>query len=111
MVALTNAANSKLLTEAHEYGQYLAEMLAASHFSVEEKQAWAFLLPNMTPEQLAKFDAILKADIKTQAGAELEDLLVTIRAAQHKSDLSMAALREKTHNALDGIEKDIEAAG
>jgi|GEM_PF-1671690 len=110
MVAPTKDANGNLLTEAREYGRYLAEMLAASHFSVEEKQAWAALIPDMIPEQLAKLDAILKADINKQANAELEDLLVIIRAAEHKRDLSLAALRTKTHDALADIQKDINAA-
>ena len=110
MAGTNAAADDKLLAEAREYGQHLAEMLAASHFSAEEKEAWAFLIPEMSNEQLKKFDAVLRADMSAQSAGELEDLVVSIRAAQHKRDLSLSALNEDTHQKLDQIEKDIEAA-
>lgn len=104
------AANVQL-DDARAYGQHLAEMLAASHFSAENKEAWAFLIPEMTPEQLGKFDAILRADMTAKTTHELEDLIISIRAAQHKRDLSLAALDAETDKAFDDLEEEIEAAG
>ena len=55
--------SQQLLNDAREYGKHIAEMLAASHFTAEEKQAWAVLVPDMTLEQLEKFDALLQAGV------------------------------------------------
>lgn len=52
----------KKVPESQEYGKQLAQMLAASHFSDQQKRAWAALVPVMTATQLKKFHALLKAD-------------------------------------------------
>lgn len=103
-------ASQSALNDAREYGKHLAEMLMASHFTAEQKEAWAFLIPEMSSEQLAKFDAILRADMTAKSTHELEDLIVSIRAAQHQRDLSLDALDTKTDQDFDDIEKEIEAA-
>lgn len=95
---------------AREYGQHLAQMLAVSSFSDEAKQAWAALVPSMTPDQLIKFDELLKADMKAQTSVELEDTVVAIKAAQHSHDLSEAALGAKVDQTLDTIEAELDSA-
>ncbi len=110
MVASNSADINSKVTKAREYGEHLASMLVASHFSVAEKEAWAFLVPGMTPEQLVRFDQLLQADMAALAGHEMQDLLVELKAAQHKRDLSLAALNEKTHQTLDALTQDIEDA-
>lgn len=106
-----NWAKFMSTTDAREYGKHLAEMLAASHFSLEEKQAWAALVPVMTAAQLVQFDTLLRADMQAEASHELEDLLIAVKAAQHKRDLSVTAANEQAHQELDAIQKELEAAG
>lgn len=99
-----------MANEAKEYGQHLAAMLAASHFSTQEKQAWAKLVPSMSPEQLAKFDGLLRADMRAQSAHELENTSIALREAMHKRDLALSALNLSTHAALDALEQDLRAA-
>jgi hypothetical protein len=103
-----NTSRANLLSDARAYGAHLAEMLAASHFSAEEKQAWAELVPLMTPTQLGKFDALLQDDMQAEVRTELEDLFVTIKAALHQRDLSLVAIQEQAHQDFDAVEKELE---
>ena len=96
--------------DAREYGQHLTLMLAASHFSAAEKQAWAELVPAMTKEQLIKFDALLQADMRALSAHELESTSIALRAAMHKRDLALSALNQDAHQALDELEQEIQAA-
>jgi hypothetical protein len=102
--------DSKNKSDAKDYGQHLAAMLAVSRFSPEAKQAWAALVPSMTPDQLAKFDAMLQADMKAQAAGQLEGAAVQIKAAQHKRDFALSALDTQTNQALDDIEAQLKSA-
>lgn len=102
--------NVETTAKAREYGQHLAQMLAVSSFSDEAKQAWAALVPDMTPEQLIKFDELLKADMKAQTSVELEDTVVAIKAAQQSHDLSQVALGAQIDQTLDSIEAELDSA-
>ncbi|MFZ2681871.1 MAG: hypothetical protein WAZ14_02155 [Patescibacteria group bacterium] len=95
------------LAEAREYGQHLAALLASSSFTPEQKQAWATLVPEMSPAQLIKFDDLLRLNLQTQSAGELEHVFVDVQAARHKFELSLAALNEQTHQALDEIEAEL----
>ena len=99
------------MDDARAYGQHLASMLAASHFSVAEKQAWAVLIPDMSLEQLKKFDAVLRADMTAQSTHELEDLNIAITAARHQRDLSMAALETEADQIMAEVQATLEANG
>lgn len=108
MVSSANNQRTNFLSDARAYGLHIAEMLAASHFSAEEKQAWALLVPLMTPDQLGQFDAMLRSDMKSGARREIEDLLVELRAKLHVRDLSLAAIKERAHQDFDALEKELE---
>jgi len=103
-----NTSRANLLSDARAYGAHLAEMLAASHFSAEEKQAWAELVPLMTATQLGEFDVLLQSDMRAEVRAELEDLLVAIKATLHQRDLSLVAIQEQAHQDFDAVEKELE---
>lgn len=108
MVSSANNPRANFLSDARAYGAHIAEMLAASHFSAEEKQAWAELVSLMSPEQLSKFDALLRADMQAEVKSDLEDLLIALKAALHQRDLSLAAIKEQAHQDFDAVEKELE---
>lgn len=111
MAGSTAKVSDKILAEARDYGQHLAEMLAASHFSKADQEAWAFLIPQMTLEQLKKLENVLLADLANQAKPELEDLIVSMKAAEHQHALSVAAIDETAAQAMDNLERDLSSAG
>ncbi len=95
--------------EAKEYGQRIAEMLAASTFPDEQKAAWAALVPVMTLEQLKRFDALLKLNMHDQVEQEFEDVLTTIRAKVTEHELKVGVAQARHSQDLDALEKEFKA--
>ena len=97
------------MVDAQAYGQRIAEMLKATDFSAEQKAAWASLVPGMTPEQLKRFDAILKLNMREQIEQEFEDALTAMRAAVDKHEIAVGALRVQHGHELDAIEQQVKS--
>lgn len=98
-----------MLAEAKEYGHRIAEMLAASDFSAEQKAAWAVVVPAMTLEQLKRFDALLKLEMREQVEQEFEDVLTTLRAKVTEHELKVGAAQTQHNQSLDALEKEFKA--
>lgn len=96
--------------QSKQIGESLAKLLMASSFSGTEKQAWAALVPHMSPSQLQRFMATLEKQLLAQAGEDSEGVLLALKAAEHEHVLSVAAVNEKAHQAMDDLEEDIEIA-
>jgi hypothetical protein len=96
--------------QAQQLGESMAKLLMASSFSGPEKQAWAALVPHMSSSQLQRFMALLQKKVVAQAGQDSEDVIVALKAAEREHALSVAAVNEKAHKAVEDFEKEIETA-
>lgn len=97
------------MDEAREYGKQIALMLAASQLSIQEKQAWAVVIGDMTKVQLETLTTMLHTGMTAQNLHNIQDLLVTIQAAAHKRDLSLTALSASVDQAFDEVEQTLKA--
>lgn len=92
---------------AHDYGRKLYMMLEASSFSAEEKAAWMALLPELSLEQIERLSGLLEKNLMTQIADEFEDVLLKIKAARAKHELSRSALDLQTEQELAAIEREL----
>lgn len=88
------ATVAALQQEARGLAVSLAQMLAASSMSEEQKSSWAALIPEMRLDQLSRFAAVLDASVEKAAKAELADTVQKFRTVLEK----YAAMQSQTDN-------------
>ncbi len=99
-----------LQQEARTLAIALAQFLAASKMSEEQKAAWAALIPEMRLDQLTRFAAVLDGSVSQAAKAELAETVQKFRAVLEK----YAAIQSQTDNdfmkGIAGLVEDLRKA-
>ncbi len=109
MVKTKHNTSVKTSQKSNVNGEHLANMLAASSFSEADKARWVTAVPQMSADQLKRFENILRADMEEQAKRGVEDVALSIKAVEHRRDLSLLALDEQMTAELDEIERSLAA--
>lgn len=100
--------------DGQSFGTQLASMLERSTFSVDEKEAWARLIPYMTTGELDRLSLILERNLAGEVANEMEDIMLQAKAAEMKRSFALTHAEQKAMEDLDSIEselKQLEAKG
>lgn len=85
-------------------GERLALLLAAADLPDEVREAFAAMIPDMTPDQIAKLMQGLEARVSGGEDEELAKLQKSVAKVQEQHDASVKASEEKAMGALQHIE-------
>lgn len=100
----------ELKQEAQAFGEHLARLLAASSLSIEQKQAWAALVSEMTLEQMVRFAKVLEKYVDASILPELADLRTKLEAVKRDYDLKVATLGQQAQTELNAVMAQVKAA-
>ncbi len=103
-------SESALLKEARALAVQLAEALAASNLSQQEKEAWAALLPELRLDQLSRLAAILDASVEKAARADVADVVNKLRVVMEKHAAIQSQLDSSFMTDISGIVQELRKA-
>ncbi len=96
-------SQSALSDEARILAVRLAEALGASSMPVQEKEAWAALIPEMRLDQLARFAEVLDASVTNAMRTEVADVVDSLRTILEKHAAKQAELDSTYMSGVSAI--------
>lgn len=88
-------------------GARLAMLLEVANIPEDQKEAWATLIPEMTLAQIDQLTEYLSLTIPDQSKEDMSALIEKLKSIQVEHDSAVTEQQEKTLNALDQIEAEI----
>lgn len=107
---MPNMNEEKLKREAQAFGEHLARLLAVCSLSIEQKQAWAALVSEMTLEQMVRFAKVLEKYVDASILPEMADLRSKLEAVKRDYDVTVATLGEQAQTELNAVMAQVKAA-
>lgn len=100
----------EVLNDARNQGAELADLLAVSRFSKEAQEAFASLIPYMTLSQMERLRTVLLKQAAGEVGEQMEDVLLSMKAAQMKYDFASSHAERDLAEGLQKLEQELERA-
>ena len=90
------------------FGAFLAQMLASSNLSDDQKAAWATLVPEMTLDQLGRFAAVLERYVDPTAQPEIADLKAKLLKVKEEYDAKIQSLNAAAQSEINAVMKEVD---
>lgn len=104
------ASVAALQQEARSLAVSLAQMLAASSMSEEQKASWAAFIPEMRLDQLSRFAAVLDASVEKAAKAELAGTVQKFRTVLEKYAAMQSQIDNDFMKGIAGLVESLRKA-